>query len=222
MQEIKQGENVETLVDNAMPKFDCQNDLDVEQAEAFLKDTFNEIPEYEIDDEMYAEIFNCSEDDFLFDIELSDDAQETIDMIREGKWTELSDEAKEDMIQKLSDDIADMLGLEEHPLVAYYEGDRGDCGFYNYDDHTVNLNSVYVDSPRDIISTLSHELRHAFQYQRAEKCENDMDMLYRCNFDNYIAPVPLSDGNYLFFTDYYDQLIETEARAYSKSFMEAI
>jgi hypothetical protein len=44
-----------------------------------------------------------------------------------------------------------------------------------------------------------------------------MDLLYAVNLDPdyYILPVALPDGKWLFFTDYYDQLVEAEARAYA-------
>lgn len=222
MHEIKQNDNVEQITEFSVPKFEKDSNLNIDQAELFWNAEFDDIPEYEYDDDMFAEIFNCSEDDFIFDIKLNDDLQEIIDRILGGKWNELSEEEKADMLQELSDSISELLCIEESPLVAYYEGDLGDCGFYSYMDNTVNLNTIYFNTPEKLIEIVSHEIRHAYQHQRAEICENYVDMLYKCNFDNYILPVPLPDGTYLFFTDYQDQFVETEARAYSKAFMEAI
>ena len=46
--------------------------------------------------------------------------------------------------------------------------------------------------------------------------------LYKVNLDPdfYISPVLLPNGKYLFFTDYYDQLVEAEARAYANAFLK--
>ena len=48
--------------------------------------------------------------------------------------------------------------------------------------------------------------------------ETWQDTLYKLNFENYISPISLADGKYLFFTDYQDQLVEAEARAFANIF----
>ena len=63
-------------------------------------------------------------------------------------------------------------------------------------------------------------MRHAYQHQRATHQETLLDKLYQLNFENYISPVPLADGKYLFFTDYQDQLVEAEARAFANIFTD--
>ena len=75
-----------------------------------------------------------------------------------------------------------------------------------------------MNDPDELIDTIAHELRHAFQHQKAMAPESALDMLYRVNFDNYISPLPLGDGKFLFFADYQDQLVEVEARAFAKQF----
>ena len=40
--------------------------------------------------------------------------------------------------------------------------------------------------------------------------------------DNYISPLPLPGGGWLFFTDYQDQYVEVDARAFANLFTEAM
>ena len=111
-----------------------------------------------------------------------------------------------------------MLGLKERPDISYYDADKNDCGVYNQATHSVELNRSLLNDPDELIDTIAHELRHAYQHQKAMIPESELDLLYRVNFDNYISPVPLGDGKFLFFTDYQDQLVEVEARAFAKQF----
>ena len=77
---------------------------------------------------------------------------------------------------------------------------------------------MLLDRPDLLRDVIPHEMRHAYQHQRSDLQETRQDELYRINFDNYISPVPLPDGKYLFFTDYQDQLVEAEARAFASLF----
>ena len=57
---------------------------------------------------------------------------------------------------------------------------------------------------------------------RAGLLETREDALYRVNLDNYISPIPLLGGGWLFFTDYQDQYVEVDARAFANLFTEAM
>ena len=67
------------------------------------------------------------------------------------------------------------------------------------------------------MNTVAHEMRHAYQWERSRNPERPEDILYLYNFDNYISPVPLGNGKYLFVVDYMNQYIEAEARAFADS-----
>ena len=138
--------------------------------------------------------------------------------IKGSEWAYLDDAEKADTIEALSDKISEMLGLKERPDISYYDADKNDCGVYNQATHSVELNRSLLNDPDELIDTIAHELRHAYQHQKAMIPESELDLLYRVNFDNYISPLPLGDGKFLFFTDYQDQLVEVEARAFAKQF----
>ena len=72
----------------------------------------------------------------------------------------------------------------------------------------ISINRLYCDNPIELVDTLTHELRHAYQNERAEILETWQDAIYKFNFDNYITPIPLPKGGYLCFMDYYNQYVE--------------
>ena len=96
----------------------------------------------------------------------------------------------------------------------------GSCGAYLPGANVIEINRNTLADPKEVVDTVAHEARHAYQHQRAVLQETKQDILYRINFENYISPIPLADGKYLFFTDYQDQLVEAEARAFANIFRD--
>ena len=204
---------------NAYKEIKPQEAISKETADDYWNNFFeNEIETPEFDDDLLFSVFDCSEDEFDFDFELSDDIIELLRKIKGSEWAYLDDAEKADTIEALSDKISEMLGLKERPDISYYDADKNDCGVYNQATHSVELNRSLLNDPDELIDTIAHELRHAYQHQKAMIPESELDLLYRVNFDNYISPLPLGDGKFLFFTDYQDQLVEVEARAFAKQF----
>ena len=72
------------------------------------------------------------------------------------------------------------------------------------------------------MNTIAHEVRHAYQHMRADVLDTWKDALFKVNFDNYISPLPLLGGGWLFFVDYMDQYVEVDARAFANLFTEAM
>ena len=204
---------------NAYKEIKPQEALSKEMADDYWDNLFeNEIETPEFDDELLFSVFDRSEDEFDFDFEISDDIIELLQKIKGSEWAYLDDAEKADTIEALSDKISEMLELKERPDISYYDADKNDCGVYNQATHSVELNRSLLNDPDELIDTIAHELRHAYQHQKAMIPESELDLLYRVNFDNYISPLPLGDGKFLFFTDYQDQLVEVEARAFAKQF----
>ena len=112
--------------------------------------------------------------------------------------------------------------LEEQPDVVIFNDADDSYGFYNPSHNTVNLNQRYFDDPIELVNTIAHEMRHAYQEYRAGLLETREDALFKANLDNYISPIPLPGGVWLFFTDYQDQYVEVDARAFANLFTEAM
>ena len=143
-----------------------------------------------------------------------------MDRFGAAQWERLTDSEKVEAIKELAAVIGKKLGIEDNPEIQFYNGRDGSCGAYIPSENKVEINRNTLDDPQEVVDTVAHEMRHAYQHQRAGLQETWQDMLYKINFENYISPIPLADGKYLFFTDYQDQLVEAEARAFANIFTD--
>lgn len=220
---VEKKDNSELLSSTAFQDIKPASSMSAEDAASFLDGLFSIDPEsqdiYSIDDEsLLAEIFGRFEDEFDFDFELDDEIQAVLDRFGSAKWESLSDGEKVEAINELASVIAKKLGIDEEPRIQFCDGQNGACGAFVPGENKVEINRNILSDPKEVIDTIAHEMRHAYQHQRAELLETWQDFLYRLNFENYISPVSLADGKYLFFTDYQDQLVEAEARAFANIF----
>ena len=169
-----------------------------------------------------SDVFNCSEDEI--DIDFSIDAKiiSALEHISHENWDKMDDKEKLSVISKLVEWIGEGLDLKEIPKISIFDSEEDAYGYYNPDDNTINLNKYYFNNPFELINTIAHELRHAYQEQRAGILETREDALFKLNLDNYISPVSLPGGGWLFFTDYQDQYVEADARAFANLFTEAL
>lgn len=185
--------DVHDAFDNKTPYFDSKMSVDV--ASAFWDREFESFSDISIID-----ILNYDEESFSFDIDLSD-MKELLNKFNEEEWVRLSDEEKEETIDELVKTISGKLELKEIPDVGCYDADPSDCGFYDPGNNLLGINACELDDPRELVNTIAHELRHAYQYQCAENPDSYEDKLYRINIDNYIKPVITEAGECLLFLD---------------------
>ena len=177
-------------------------------------DSGNEICE----DEIWSEIFGRDEDEFLFDFEIDESIRTVLDKFDSAEWDTLTEEERVGIINLFVQVLADKLDLENTPEVVFFDGPHSSLGAFCPSENRVELNSALLDHPNLLRNVIPHEMRHAYQHHRADVQENWVDVLYLINFNNYISPVRLSDNTYLYYTDYRDQLVEAEARAFAKLF----
>lgn len=218
-------DNSELLSSTAFQDIKPTGVMSNDEAISFLDGLFSVDPEsqdvYSIDEEsLLAEIFGRYEDEFDFDFELDDEIQTVLDRFGASSWEKMADSERVDAITELAAVIGKKLGLEEEPEIQFYDGRDGSCGAYLPGENKVEINRNIMDDPKEVVDTVAHEMRHAYQHQRAGLQETWQDTLYKLNFENYISPIPLADGKYLFFTDYQDQLVEAEARAFAIIFTD--
>lgn len=180
-----------------------------------------QVQEVAIDD-VLPEIYGRTENEFVFPDTVDPGIQAILAKFEAAEWRKLPEKEKKAAVEELSNAIADDLGLEILPEIQYFEGPITNQGAYDQSNRTISLNKELFNDPQSLVDTIPHELRHAYQHERSLKQETWMDLLYRVNLDPdfYISPVLLPDGKYLFFTDYYGQLVEAEARAYANRFLK--
>lgn len=201
-----------------------ENDISENEVSDFINSEF-EKAHNEADEYLYglllSEVFGRSESEINIDYKLSDRMSSILENFQNGKWQDLDDDERTKIIKDYANEIGESLGLDSIPDIEI--SDEGDGqGSYNYETNTITINRKDIDNPNEIVDTIPHELRHAYQHMRSEILDTHEDALYKVNFDNYITPKQLMDGSWLFFTDYYDQYVEVDARAFARIFTETL
>lgn len=176
-------------------------------------------------EDVYNEIYDCDIDDFSFEnLDLEDERLENIIKYFESDtWQKLEIDDKRAIIQVFEIYLVKTLDLKRPPRVIFYYGPQGDCGAYNSGNNTIKINMNMIDNPQMAISTIAHEMWHAYQHQCTENPQTRKDALYAINFNprNYISPV-MVDGNWVMFEEYESQLVEAEANAFGRLFEEKV
>lgn len=173
-------------------------------------------------DKLLEEIFNVSEDDISIDYEVSDQVKEILSDFKLINWLTLNENKRLDTINKLVDTVSDELGITDKPKVILTTESEDFFGAYDPQKNTIILNRTGFLNPKELVDTITHELRHAYQHMRAEKLETHEDALFRVNLENYISPEQNNDGDFINFFEYNDQYVEVDARVFADKFKEAM
>lgn len=191
---------------------------------AFISNEFEnarDVAEFDTYDRLLSDVFNRFEDEIDIDFSMSEKTLGLLEDFKPDKWEAMNDSEKKSLIEKLSNAIGEELGIKDVPTVNISEGDDS-YGFYDPQKNTITLNSLFLSDPVELVNTIAHEMRHAYQHMRADILETRADALYKVNYENYITPLPLPEGGWLFFADYYNQYVEVDARVFADKFTEAM
>jgi hypothetical protein len=174
-------------------------------------------------DKLLSEVFNRSEDEMDIDFNISEQIKSVLEKFKSEEWGEMDTKEQMSAVRELVKTIGKELQLDRLPEVELLsDGDEEAYGLFDAISNKIILNPKYFDDPGELVNTVAHELRHAYQHMRAEMLETKEDALYKINFENYISPLPLPGGGYLFYVDYLDQYVEVEARMFANLFTEAM
>ena len=184
-------------------------------------DEAHNVVEFDTYEKLMSEVFDLSEDEIDIDFTPDEKLITLLEHFKPDMWESMDEIERKDAVNVLATAIGEALELDSMPDIIIEEGDDS-YGLYDYKNNIIVLNSGYFSEPMELVNTIAHELRHAYQHMRADLLETRNDALYKVNFDNYISPVPIPGGGWLFFMDYYDQYVEVDARAFSHKFMEAM
>lgn len=196
-----------------------------QEADDFWTSEFDKVhDETEIDpyDKLLSEVFNRTEDELNIEFDIDEKINSVLERFKPENWDAMNESHQISALKELAQIVGEKLGLDKIPSISFFEEDGGAFGDYDPANNVINLNKSYFNDSREVVNTLTHELRHAFQHFRAEILDTWEDALFRVNFDNYISPLPLPGGGWLFITDYMDQYVEVDARAFANLFTEAM
>lgn len=180
---------------------------------------FDQVDVHQITEaDILNDVYGRAEDEFEFDFDVSySKMQDAIDKFRASTWDLLSPKEREGACKEFAMTIAEKLAIENPPSIEFYESEPCDSGAFDPDRNCIKINRNNFDDSQEIVNTVAHEIRHAYQYQMALNPESYIDLLYAYNFTYYITPY-VDENGYVNFIDYQDQLIEAEARAFANLF----
>lgn len=187
-----------------------------------IRDKTSDIPPYGTIDENYRPT--------EMDKELIEKSREIItshfpDGI-ESTMLALGFEARIEMIKQLTQEIVDAYGIDVDTLTFFGNEQSGKgltAGFYNAQNKSIAINAdllAYDDGQllREMIDTIIHECRHAFQCKAIhfpEECgvSEEQSKKWSDNFINYVSPDLDLEG-------YVYQPIEADARNFTSSVLQ--
>lgn len=143
------------------------------------------------------------------------------------KWSTYTIDEKKQVLQDYMDNVIEIYGLQDVKTQivwdpsATYETGRITWGYYIHDNHTVTLNEAALQDSISrwdsytLIVTVSHELRHAYQYEAIDHPTDYMVTKetidsWDNSFDNYISFDEDRIG-------YLNQAVEVDARDFEIS-----
>lgn len=134
--------------------------------------------------------------------------EEALKHFNPAEWGKMSMTEKKTAIERLAHVVADELGLNNPPKIKYYYKKADSYGYYSDTNNSLNINTYYFTNGQtpwvEIVDTVAHEMRHAYQYARLLSGIND-DITY--SYKHYIS----SDVDPV---GYFNQACEVDAYNY--------
>lgn len=147
---------------------------------------------------------------------------EVVSLLEEKEWSALSTPAKLNVLQTVVNIETYYLGLHHELNVITGPLPENTMACYNDRTHviTINIDHLEVDQAHDILDSLCHEARHAYQHRLCDVYDSISEeqrellvfyniQMYKQEFSNYV------DGKEDAF-GYYYQSCESDARAYAR------
>ena len=160
--------------------------------------------------------YDFDEIDYLQDAERLDSS---LRAFQPEQWRELDLNQQKEAMTELAEYVQEVTGLENPPTIEFYNNPvDGDYGGYTASTNTLSINEHMLYDSNEAADTVAHELWHAYQHERAMNPQSAKDYQYQYNFEHYISPKRDMFGRFVNFTEYQDQLVEAEARAFAEQF----
>lgn len=172
-----------------------------------------------------SEVYDRYGDVFSYGIDLGT-ISGTLNEFSTNNWVGQSEAAKKKKATKLVSAVAALYGLSRVPTVVKdmpKEFNQNNTkGLYDSDNNTLYINpklfktfdTKYGDEASlgyHMAGTIVHEMRHAYQIERAHNPRCRIDALYRYNLRHYVKIKYDGNGNCLNRSAYRSQILEAEA-----------
>ena len=192
--------NIEENIDSAVTEIET-----IDPSEIDYDEVFEGLDSYDFDGV-----------DYLQDTERLDNS---LTVFQPEQWQEMDLNQQKEAMTELAEYVQEVTGLENPPTIEFYNNPvDGDYGGYMASTNTLSVNEHMLYDSNEAADTVAHELWHAYQHERAMNPQSAKDYQYQYNFDHYISPKRDIFGRFVNFTEYQDQLVEAEARAFAEQF----
>ena len=145
------------------------------------------------------------------------DTNEVLEFFEPETYEQLFDDEKAFVIDMLKEKLVEELQLENPPEIVFADlEDDATKGSYAPELNAIVINTNILQDGGQVRNTMAHEMRHAWQHERAEQPEEmqtTFDKALKENFDNYVSP----EDNY---RAYRSQLVEMDAREFASGLVE--
>ena len=135
-------------------------------------------------DKLLSEVFNRSEDELSIDFNISDRIMAVLEKFNPEDWKTLDIKEQMSAVKDLVKAIGKELEIDKLPEIEILEDEDDAYGLFDVTTNKIFLNLKYFDDPIEMVNTVAHELRHAYQHMRAEVLDTWEDALYKVNFEN--------------------------------------
>ena len=153
---------------------------------------------------------------------LVSDASDTVRLLREEEWKELSPQQKLDVLGVVLNIEIRYLGLNHEVYLKSSVLNGETAAHYNHKDHeiVIDLGQLETAAAADVLDSLCHECFHAYQYQMIALYEDTPEKYRNMLLFQYVGSYIKDTSNYNDgsgdLMDYYYQTIEIQARQYAE------
>lgn len=146
---------------------------------------------------------------------------DTILLLQEEEWGELSTREKLDTLQTVANIEAHYLGLPNELNVGIANLKEDILASYNDNTHTISIDLDHLenDSVYEVLNSCCHEAYHSYQYRLVDAYSTADERIKRLRIYKSAAQYEQEFGNYIDgdydFCSYYEQHCEMDARDYA-------
>ena len=138
-------------------------------------------------------------------------------------WNNATVEERKAMLQAFLVELAAIYGVTVSTNVSYFQGDGSTRGQYRHSDRSVHINENYLSraDSYQIMQTMIHEMRHAYQHSAVDHPENyqvsaETIAQWKDNFQPGHYKTVDKDG----YEAYVSQPIEYDAKNFAKQYSD--
>ena len=138
-------------------------------------------------------------------------------------WNQSTIEQRKDILTKYLAELALIYGVTVSPNINFFSGNQSTRGTYSHSRKMVSINENYLtrSDSYQIMQTVIHEMRHAYQHAAVEEPDSyevsaETIKQWKNNFANYKS----TDDGKTTYSQYVTQPVEYDAKNFAKQYTD--